>query len=193
MFRLFPNQEIQVTEFRNYTSFNGVLSVFDYNPLAFNSHLLVGLNENGNLMSLSFSFSKGERLPEEKHTIFSLNIYDDSLLHITFNANQIYYSDKIKIDDELLNNFNKVILSIYSQPALLSGGLNRQIIDPTSLLADINSCAIIHSEIIEAHAGSRESIHQNIPLFIELLTHKLNAELERLLNAEKQVYHAMKC
>ncbi|MFA6303611.1 MAG: hypothetical protein WC627_10855 [Legionella sp.] len=180
MLNFFPRGAISTGEVKKYCSFNGVLSAAYYNPLIFNSHLLIALHATGTLKNLSFSFCLLEQGSSSAlESMFSLGINQTSReADLSFNAGAVYYTNSVKITGALFENINKKIFKLYRHPRFQTNSEIRS--NPRELLREFATCATIHENLIQTAHGTADSIRQNIPVFIELLVSKIDAELIRL-------------
>ncbi|MGQ3889960.1 hypothetical protein ACQUW5_13135 [Legionella sp. CNM-1927-20] len=181
MLRFFPNGNIVSRTVIKFCAYNGVISACYYDAEEFDSHLLIGLNENGTLKNFSFSFCEDESSKVEE-SMFSLSTskVDEKLIKIdiTFSAPPIYYSDSVEINQESLKEINQNLVKLFLHPRCQT--TSKKMTNPKELLREINSCIITNQNLIEAASGTRESVQKNIPGFLELLGSKLKNELERL-------------
>lgn len=180
MLSFFPKDGTLTGEVIKFRSFNGVLSAAYYNPLAFNSHLLIALHATGRVKNLSFSFCTleqgGSRILE---SMFSLSINQTSReVDITFNSGAIYYTNSVQITEALLENINKKILQLYMHPKCQIDSAIRP--NPKELLREFATCVTINENLIQTALGTIDSVRKNIPVFIELLVSKIDEELKRL-------------
>ncbi len=185
MLRFFPNNSSQVSQIKKYYAYNGVLTVLNYDPNDFHAHLLIGLTQDGKVRNLSFSSCKQEGSSLDD-SMFSMNVNEESQIHLTFNSTNLYYVATIQITEKILGNIHESICDLYCRQQD-SDSVAKPMPNPEALLREISTCANIHANIVKAHSGTRDAIHQNIPMFIELLTSKFNEELKRFEVTTKKI------
>jgi hypothetical protein len=113
--------------------------------------------------------------------MFSLSFSEDFTVHVAFYSCNIYYTDTLKISEEILINLLKSTTALYVHPSCQCNSNSRKLpveLKPEILLKNLSVCGSAHETIIKAH--SNVAVSQHIPLFLEMLTSKFNEELARL-------------
>ncbi|MFC3908814.1 hypothetical protein ACFORL_06950 [Legionella dresdenensis] len=174
MFRFYPNG-FSSSEIRQYTAFNGVLCISNYNPKDFHADLLVGFNPIGKLVSLSSTFCKEENSCLQKH-MFSMSINEASELTLTFNS-CCFYVETLKIPDEVLANLENCLTYLYHHSHYQTAANTP--LNPKPLLLELASCVAAHSAVAKENQGNMEEIVKNIPFLIQAITDTFYNEVER--------------